>query len=454
MKINREYERVIDLRDLFFHLLYRWRSILVAALIGAILLGTYQFYTLKQTHEAGKLTKAEKKWEIDLQEFRDSLRNARNNVKTYTNLIKEKNDYLNESVYMQLDAQNEWYAYKRYYIKVDQAVLDALPESVQEDPADRVISAYTATLMSGLDPEEMQALLGTGKREYIDELVSVGGDAASNTITVSVIGDTQENVVRQLDYFDNRLNTVSAAKAQAVEAHTLTLMDEDVRSRIDGGLSAKQDEINKQILDWQEALKEQREILNDLEDKEEPKKPVGIKKFAAIGFIVGAFLLAAIYAVKYIMSGVLHSGSELSERYGLPVYGEFAKSRARRPGKGLDKLFEKWEFKHASSEDTVVEEIVAMLRERHNGKCVLLTGTVSGDKLNNLSQKLQSKLEGAVGLATEGDFLTNNAAIADASEADAVVMVEEKHASRLNSIEREAELLIMGSANVSGCIAI
>ena len=158
--------------------------------------------------------------------------------------------------------------------------------------------------------------------------------------------------------------------------------------------------------------------------------------------------------MKYIMSGVLHSGSELSERYGLPVYGEFAKSRARRPGKGLDKLFEKWEFKHASSEDVVVDEIVAMLRERHNGKCVLLTGTVSGDKLNNLSQKLQSKLEGAVGLATEGDFLTNNAAIADASEADAVVMVEEKHASRLNSIEREAELLIMGSANVSGCIAI
>jgi hypothetical protein len=85
---------------------------------------------------------------------------------------------------------------------------------------------------------------------------------------------------------------------------------------------------------------------------------VGIKKFAAIGFIVGAFLLVAIYAVKYIMSGVLHSGSELSERYGLPVYGEFAKSRARRPGKGLDKLFEKWEFKHASSEDVVVDEFV------------------------------------------------------------------------------------------------
>ena len=454
MKINREYEQEIDFRDLFFHLLYRWRSILVAALIGAILLGTYQFFNLKLTHEAGKLTKAEKKWEVDLQEFRDSLRNARNNVKTYTNLIKEKNDYLNESVYMQLDAQNEWYAYKRYYIKVDQAVLDALPESVQEDPADRVISAYTATLMSGLDPEEMQALLGTSKREYIDELVGIGGDAVSNTIIVSVIGDTQENVVRQLDYFDNRLNTVSAAKAQAVEAHTLTLMDEDVRSRIDGGLSAKQDEINKQILDWQEALKEQRELLNDLEDKEEPKKPVGIKKFAAIGFIVGAFLLAAIYAVKYIMSGVLHSGSELSERYSLPVYGEFAKSRARRPGKGLDKLFEKWEFVHARNDAVVTDEIAAMLRERHEGKRVLLTGTVSQDKLREFGQRLQPKLADAVKLDTEGNFLAGGVAASRASKADAVVLVEEKHASRLQGVEREAEMLVMGSANVTGCVII
>ena len=454
MKINREYEQVIDLRDLFFHLLYRWRSILVAALIGAILLGTYQFITLETTHRAGKLTKAEKQWEVDLQEFQDSLRNARNNVKTFTNLIKEKNAYLDESVYMNLDAQNEWYAYRCYYIKVDQAVLDALPESVQEDPADRVAAAYIATLKSGLDPTEMEALLGTSKREYIDELVTASNDVASNTVTVSVIAASEEDVTRQLDYFDNRLNTVCAEKAQAVDAHTLTLMDEDVRSRIDSNLSARQDEINKQILDWQTSLKEQRETLNDLEDKEEPKKPVGIKKFAAIGFIIGAFLLTAIYAVKYIMSGLLHSGSELSEHYCLPVYGEFAKSRARHPGKGLDKLFEKWEFKHASSDDAVVEEIVAILRERHNGKRVLLTGTVSGDKLNNLSQKLQSRLEDAVRVEAEGDFLTNNAAIAGASEADAVVMVEEKHASRLNNIEREAELLIMSSANVSGCVAI
>lgn len=275
-----------------------------------------------------------------MQEFRDTLRNARDGVKTYTNLINEKNACLDESVYMKLDPRDEWYAFKRYYIQVDQAVLDALPQAIQEDPADRVASAYSSTLKNGLDPEEMEALLGTGKREYIDELVSIGGDGGANTLTLSVIGASEEDVLRQLAYFDERLNTVCAPKAQTVAPHTLTLMDEDARSRIDGALSAKQDEINHQRVAWQEALKEQKEALNEIEDKEEPKKPVGIKKIAAIGFIVGGFLTALFYAIKYVMSGRLHHGGELSERYSLPVYGEFRKSRARHPGKGLDRLFE------------------------------------------------------------------------------------------------------------------
>lgn len=454
MQINKDYEQEIDLKDLFFQLLYCWRSILVVALIGAVLLGTIRFIINETAHRAGKLTKWEKAYEIELQEFRDNLRNAREGVKTYTSLINEKNAYLDDSVYMKLDPQDEWYAFKRYYIQVDQSVLDALPQAVQEDPADRVSSAYSSTLKNGLDSEEMEALLGTGKREYIDELVGIGGDGGANTLTISVIGASEEDVLRQLAYFDDRLHNVCAPKAQAVAPHTLTLLDEDVRSRIDDSLSARQDEINQQLLAWQEALKEQKETLNEIEDKEEPKKPVGIKKFAAIGFIIGGFLMALFHAIKYVMSGTLHHSDELSERYGLPVYGEFRKSRARHPGKGLDKLFEKWEFKHANSDAVVVDEIVALLRERHGGKRVLLTGTVSEDKLLDLSKKLQPALKDAVMLDTQGDILTNSAAINGASGADAVVLVEEKYASRLKGIEREAELLIMGSANVEGCVVI
>ena len=34
-----EYEQEIDLKDLFFYMLYRWRLLLLAAVIGAAALG-------------------------------------------------------------------------------------------------------------------------------------------------------------------------------------------------------------------------------------------------------------------------------------------------------------------------------------------------------------------------------------------------------------------------------
>ena len=455
MQINKYYEREIDLKDLFFDLVYRWRSILVAALIGAVLLGAFQYIKLEATHKAGKQTKEEKQFEIDLQDYKDSIKNTRLSIKTYNQLMKEKNDYLDQSVYMQLDSQNEWVTYKRFFIKMDQAVLDALPESAQEDPADYVAAVYVSTLKTGLDDEEMEELLGTGKIEYINELVAVWPDNASNTVTVQVIGKDAETVEKQLDYFVDRLQTYCAPKAQEIGAHTLTLVNEDTYSRTDADLSAKQDEINQQLVEWQEALKEQRETLNQLEEKKEPKAPgKHLIRFAAIGFILGAFLLAGIYAVKYVMRDTLHAARDLSERYGLPVFGEYAKSRARKPGKGLDKLFEKWEFRHVNTNaEALSGSIAALIGEKFADKRVLLTGTLPQTALDGLRNRLLAA-SSQLNLDVQADFLNNPEAVSAAGSADAVVLVEEKYASTARDIEREAEMLMIGSANVAGCIVV
>lgn len=456
MQINKNYETEIDLKDLFFELLYKWRSILVAALIGAILLGAFQYYSVYRVHAAGEKTKDEKQYEIDLENYRDSIRNTRNSVRTYTNLIKERNDYLDQSVYMSLDSQNEWIAYKRFYIRMDQAVLDALPESVQEDPVNHVMMVYSSALKSNLDPEEMEALLGTSKREYIDELVGIGTDADSNTFYIQVIGADEETVRSQLDYFVNRLETVCQPIAQEVGTHTLVPVIDNAYSRTDNNLSAKQDEINQQVEEWQTALKEQREKLNQLEEEEEPIAPGNhVKKFAAIGFILGALLLVVIYAVKYVLGGKLHAGWELSEKYSLPVLGEYAHSRARRSGKGLDKLFEKWELKHAVTDTAVVSSgIAALLMDRCAGKKVLLTGTVSEKAIDGLCADLNKRLEGICTVTAQGGLPTNNDAIAAVKGMDEVILVEEKYASRNDDIQRAAELLLLSEAKVNGCIVL
>lgn len=455
MQINREYEQEIDLKDWFFDIVYHWRSILIAALIGAVLLGAYQFASIEMTHRAGKQTKEDKQFEIDLQDYQDSVRLARSNIRTYTQQMAEKNRYMDESVYMSLDSQNEWMAIRNYFIRMDSETLTAQSQGLSEDMADYVATAYASSLKSGLDADEMVALLGTSENDYIDELVSIEPDPLTNSFTLTVIGESREIVEKQMDYFADRLETVCGPQAQQVGAHTLVLVSQDVYSRTDSDLSAKQDEINTDLTKIQEKLKQARETLNELEEKEEPKAPGNhIKRFAAIGFLAGAFLLAVIYAVKYVLDGKLHTPGEIAEKYEIPVFGAFARSRARRPGKGLDKLFEKWEFGHSGVDDAaILNGIAALLEGRYSGKRVLLTGTLPQSALDGLMARLKPVL-GAVDVETQANFLTNREAVSAAGKADAIVLVEERYASKIRDIDRAAEMLMIGDADVGGCVII
>ncbi len=456
MRVNREYEREINLRDLFFDLLYRWRSLLIAALLGAVLLTGFQFCHMEIAHRQGRQTKAERKYEIKLESHRNSIRNARNSVETYARLIEEKQDYLDQSLYMKLDSQNEWMAYKQYYIKVDPSVLDAFPKDMQEDPADYVASVYTSTLKADLNAEEMEALLGTGRSEFIDELVDIYADNTTNTVTLEIVGASEEAVRAQMAYFDERLWAVSRPQALKIGEHTLTLMAEDTLLRMDDELSDKKDEINQKLIELQESLTEQRETLIALEGKKEPSAP-GKRPWrdGLIGFVLGGLLLAGIYAAKYAMGGRLHTGNELVEHYGIPVFGEYWKSRARRPGRGLDRLFESWERRRGDADDeAVLAGIAALLREKYAGGKVLLVGTVAEEKLRSLAERLRDELEDGVALDVRAGFPADASAVSAAGNADAVLLVEEKHRSDTRAIEREIEILAIGSANVGGCILL
>ena len=136
----------INLKDLLFHLLYRWRSFIIAAIIGAVVLCGYQYLSTKLTHDAGKQTKEERQYQINLQQYQEDLATNRNAVKVYSRLIQEQNDYLEKSVYIKLSSQNVWVASNKYLVKVDQSVMEALPQGSAIDPADSILPAYSTPL--------------------------------------------------------------------------------------------------------------------------------------------------------------------------------------------------------------------------------------------------------------------------------------------------------------------
>ncbi len=454
MQLNRNQTIEINLKDLFFHILYRWRSILIAALIGALVLCGYQYWSIKKVHDEGKLTKEERQYQIDLQNYKEDLESTQSTIRVNTQLLQGQNAYRNESIYIQLDAQSVWTASNKYLVKVDQSVLDKLPQGSTLDPADSILSAYTSPLSEAME-EELKEAFGTEKPEYISELVATEISTGENTVTVFVKAASKETAQAGMALLDAKMKALSTGKAQEIGAHELVIVSSETALKADKDLAEKQEALAKSIMENQTALQEARQKLDKLEAVGEPKEPGWhLIRMAVTGMILGIFLPASLYAVLYVLRGKLHNGRVISMRYKLPVFGALATSGSQHANKGLDKLLAKWELgKMAADDETIYDNIAALIAEKQGTGKVQFVSTLPAEKLQKTKEAFVKRLPDRT-IDVQGDFNHHSEGIMEAANADAVIIAEEKDVSRLKDMDRMAETLIIAEANVIGAIVL
>ena len=454
MQINKNQAIEISLKDLFFHILYRWRSILIAALVGAVVVCGYQYMTIKKVHDAGKLTEEERQYQINLQNYKEDLENAQNTIRINTKLLQGQNAYRNESIYIQLDPQSVWTASNKYLVRIDQSVLEKLPQGVSLDPADSVLPAYTSPLSEATE-DELKEVFGTEKPEYISELVATNISTSENSVTVTVKAATKEMAQAGIALLNEKMVEISEGKVQEIEKHKLSLVSENVSLRADDELPEKQEGLAKSIKENQEELQEARKKLDKLEADGEPQAPsMHLTKMAVIGFIFGALLLAFLYAVLCVINGRLKSARNLAERYELPIFGEFASGGILHSAKGINKLISKWERgKNTPDDETVYDNIAALIAEKQEAKNILLASTLPVNSMNTIKEELTKRLPNQ-NINLQADLIHNSKAIAESVEADAVIITEAKDVSSLKEMDRMVENLIIAEANVIGAIVL
>lgn len=455
-KRSMDYEPELNLKDIFFHILYHWRSCILVALIGAVLLGAYQYINLEKVHREGNQTEEEKQYVIELEAYQGALQNTQKNIENYTKMIIEQQEYEANSIWLHLDPNKIWSVDLVYQINLTDEYLATLPTINSQDPADNVLAVYESSLLNGVSDEELENYFGTSTRSYIKELVIILPNKEANTITINVVGESEEKVQKAISYLDNRIQIICQEKAQLTAAHSILKITDEVYQTTSTMLNTKQEEINKKLEDYQKKVQENKLIYNKLQLKSsEPKKPgTHIIRYAVIGAVIFGILMVAVYAIQYIMSGTLHTAGELTECYELPLYGSLPHSRAKRPGKGIDKILEKWEFGN-ELEDTseLFVSIATVIRENCKTNKILLTGTVSEKLLDNVKERLGKESEN-LKLEIQPDFLHNKHAIIASKEVQEVLWVEEKYETRIKDVDRMAEVLYINSTNVLGCILL
>lgn len=433
-------EQVVFIRDLLFASLYRWRQILVATLIFAVLLGAFagllEWKKVAASISQEEFAAIKEEYQIERQRLEKKLNNCQA-------LVDSQEAYNVESPLMLLDP------YQVYTASIELTVWPTEKENGPEtvDVAGAVLNAYAAYLKSDRVIDQAAEEIGMPSK-YLLELVNlVNGGVETRSLTVSVSFASPEDAQKVLDVFVAGVETAGEQIEKNVGKHNATVVVSGVDERVDPLLIDQQKLAQTRLKDLNTQLAE---VRNELDALRAPAAVAGISKkkiviFAVLGAILGMALVVGIACFRHIAGGVVYSGRTLKNCTGVKLLGNMM---LKKPKSKVDTWLRKLEGRCVTDKTAVVSATVKNYCRK--GEKLLLVG--SCDQANEkVSQMLK---EADVSVDACGSLLSSAAALAALPQCDAVLLVECCGVSKYQDVLITLERIQDQNKPVIGCVLL
>lgn len=461
MDYENMYEQEIDLKDLLFTLLYRWRPILLVAVALGLVLGSYKVVKgLQSQQDAALLVESREKYEEDKSAYEKGIAAYEKNMETVKEAVKELERYMEESVLMKIDPYAKPVASADLLFQMEESAKAADSTGTDVDPADSLVKLYRSSLFRQMDWEGLEDELGV-EQIYLRELLSVSGDYDSNTLTVSATYLDAASAEKLLETFLDNIDACQKSLAPVVGAHTVDVVDRSVDTVLDMSLIDAKKNNSDKILSYQSSLTNLEKSRDGLVEPELPeelsKRKVAMSgiKYALIGGIGGAFLMAFYFCMIYVLCGRLHTDEELKDQFRIKILGVFGTPEKTGPFSSVDRLLERLEGRSVRpAEDAVLDRIALNIANyAGDAKEILLTGTIPEETLKELADKLAGRLP-QIRLSVGADMNKTSDTLRLLAACDAVVLAEQRGTSKCREILQEKEAADTLKKPILGCMVL
>ena len=274
-------------KDLFAHFLRRWKSILAVTVLCALILGGWQYFSVKKVHDAGEKTKEEARYEEELATYQTNIKNAQDDVEGCIVVWKNRTAYRDHSLLMNLDPENAWAAEKKY-------VISDVSESAED-----ILAVYTGAMTSDHEESAIMEAFGTEKAGYAKEVVSITSDPAENSFTVKVLAAEKEKAEKGLAYVAGKIAEAEKT-AQGIGTNTLRPLTEGVSMTVIPELMDKQHKLVNTIAEDEDSITRAKRVLTNVQESKpyDPGDPV--VRWAVTGAVLGLVLMLAIYLTSFL----------------------------------------------------------------------------------------------------------------------------------------------------------
>ena len=456
------YEAEIDLKDLFFSILYKWRILVLAAVVGAVVLGGYKGLNGNQVQNVSEEGYEEKCIQYDKEKIA-----LERTVENLESSIREQNQYIAEAPIMQINPYNE-------AVSTAEILIECAGTENRE--IDNFIKSYKYALSDGEYIEKLAEKFGTEQR-YLKELINVdegiGLDDSTGrgqivlgiqedgtikgVLQIRVVGSDRQKTEELLGAVLDEMKSLNNTFNTTIGSHQLTVLREATGERVDTNLLIRQQSVRENVGSLKKSLadfsKSLQEIQLPVDESTAGGSAKDMLKYAVLGFVGGGFAAVFIVCVMYVLNDKVVSDKEIINRFRLKSLGVFSKTPEKRAFGFVDNWLHRLAGDDKSWSDKAVLEMIATNINNYAGSknVLFITGQASQELLDKVCVQLCNALPG-VKIVSERDMISNASARRSMAECEAIILVEERRISKYSGIKQELEIAGNVGVEVVGVI--
>ena len=420
-------KQVVYFSDLFFAVLKRWKSMLILAVVLALVLGGYGYLNSRKpvTDDTAANTTA-------------SISYKKQQVSIISDNILNQQKYMTDSVLMTMNPYDcgkittDVYVDTNYQIQPDLSYQNT-------DKTVAVMRSYATVILSREAVDSYCAATGIAAG-YVTELISTEIITNSNMLSITVHCPDMDTAQKLNDAVVAQLQSAKTVVTDLVTDHEIAVISTPSTSPVAQDVVKAQADAAQRLTNLRLSLTETKTELSALQNAASDARSASTLILAVIGAFAGVFLVAAFAVVQHLVSNRIYSARVLENRTDLRILGALPQKVTRlhkAEGRATEAKY----------------DVLAMNIRNYCGEenRVLLLGELSEEHKTALAEQLQ-KL--GITATFGGSLLTTAASMDQLRSSNAVVLIYTCGKSLYTHAEKEIRMVGDQEKLLSGCILI
>lgn len=442
-----EQQQELDLKDLMFYILYRWKKLLIAAMLMAVLVGGYKMLSAVRSNASITDSSVNTGYEEELAVYEEQAAAVQGNINMVRELIATQETYINESILMNMDANSYYEGLLNIYISSANG---------------NVLTTFRDRLASSNVQDSIATNMGW-EVQYLSELVSVGLTSNSNLegrLTIKVSAPSQDEATQLLKLYEEAYQSVGTEIANTVAEYEAEIMDNKVSKASSSVYAAAQKTAKDALTGYRTNLTNYQKSLDALVKPVAPAaltptSPVkaGIKG-AVIGAVLGIFLVAGCCCVSFVTGDRIYSPDELKQRKHMKIMGVLPDVSRKKTGTVKNVLRKMEGRKTDINEDRELNLIAANVNNyRAGAKVIMVTGTAEKAAILKVAKELRDRMPD-IKVLSAGNMLNEASTLTHLPLCEGVVLVETAGKSHYKDLGLEIEKIQDLDKRLIGCVVM